>query len=193
MRKDSQMKLTQLDIQGAWLAESPIWSDDRGFFREWFKTDDIENEIDRDFCVEQANISSSSKGSLRGIHYSLAPSGQAKWITCVNGSIKDVIVDIRPNSKTFGKWLSVELSGSSGKALLISEGLGHGFLSLEENSIVVYLVSSAFSPSEEYAINPLDENIGIDWGSDSAYLKISEKDRIAPTLLEQKELGKLPT
>lgn len=187
------MKLTQLDIQGAWLAESPIWSDDRGFFREWFKTDDIENEIDRGFYVEQANISSSSKGSLRGIHYSLAPSGQAKWITCVNGSIKDVIVDIRPNSKTFGKWLSVELSGSSGKALLISEGLGHGFLSLEENSIVVYLVSSAFSPSEEYAINPLDEYIGIDWGSDSAYLKISEKDRIAPTLLEQKELGKLPT
>ena len=187
------MKLTQLYIQGAWLAEFPIWSDDRGFFREWFKTDDIENEIDRDFCVEQANISSSSKGSLRGIHYSLAPNGQAKWITCVNGSIKDVVVDIRPNSKTFGKWLSVELSGSSGKALLISEGLGHGFLSLEENSIVVYLVSSAFSPSEEYAINPFDENIGIDWGSDSTYLKISEKDRIAPTLLEQKELGKLPS
>jgi len=186
------MKLTQLDIHGAWLAESPIWSDDRGFFREWFKTDEMEIEIGRDFCVEQANISSSRKGSLRGIHYSLAPSGQAKWITCVNGSIKDVIVDIRPNSKTFGKWLSVELSGSSGKALLISEGLGHGFLSLEENSIVVYLVSSAFSPSEEYAINPLDENIGIDWGSDSAYLKISEKDKSAPTLLEQKELGMLP-
>jgi dTDP-4-dehydrorhamnose 3,5-epimerase len=153
------MKLTQLDIHGAWLAEYPIWSDDRGFFREWFKTDDIESKIGRDFCVEQANISSSNKGSLRGIHYSLAPSGQAKWITCINGSIKDVIVDIRPNSKTFGKWLSVELSGSSGKALLISEGLGHGFLSLEENSIVVYLVSSAFSPSEEYAINPIDVNI----------------------------------
>jgi dTDP-4-dehydrorhamnose 3,5-epimerase len=184
------MKLTQLDIHGAWLAESPIWSDDRGFFREWFKTDDIENKSGRDFCVEQANISSSSKGSLRGIHYSLAPRGQAK---CVNGSIKDVIVDIRPNSKTFGKWLSVELSGSSGKALLISEGLGHGFLSLEENSIVVYLASSAFSPSEEYAINPLDKNIGIDWGTDSAYLKISDKDKSAPTLLQQKELGKLPT
>jgi dTDP-4-dehydrorhamnose 3,5-epimerase len=87
----------------------------------------------------------------------------------------------------------VELSGNSGKALLISEGLGHGFLSLEENSIVVYLVSSAFSPSEEYAINPLDENIGIDWGTDSAYLKISDKDKSAPTLLQQKELGKLPT
>ena len=187
------MKLTQLDIHGAWLAEYPIWSDDRGFFREWFKTDDIKSKIGRDFCVEQANISSSSKGSLRGIHYSLAPSGQAKWITCINGSIKDVIVDIRPNSKTFGKWLSVELSGSSGKALLISEGLGHGFLSLEENSIVVYLVSSAFSLSEEYAINPLDENIGIDWGANSIYLKISEKDKSAPTLLEQQELGKLPT
>ena len=94
------MKLTPLGIEGVWLAESPIWSDDRGFFREWFKSEDIRNETGRDFGIEQANISLSSRGTLRGIHYSVAPRGQAKWITCVVGSIKDVIVDIRPDSKS---------------------------------------------------------------------------------------------
>ena len=102
------MELTPLGIEGAWLAESPVWSDDRGFFREWFKSESIKQVVGRDFKVEQANISSSTKGTLRGIHYSLATKGQAKWVTCVSGLIKDVIVDIRPNSKTFGKWIEVE-------------------------------------------------------------------------------------
>ncbi len=186
------MQLTPLEIEGSWLAESPIWNDQRGFFREWFKSNDIKNKVGREFCVEQANISSSTKGSLRGIHYSLAPSGQAKWITCISGSIKDVIVDIRPHSKTFGKWLNIELTASSGQAVLIGEGLGHGFLALEENSIVVYLINSEFSPSEEYGINPLDKNIGIDWGLDSSLMSISEKDRSAPSLLEQLQFGLLP-
>ncbi len=126
------MELTPLSIEGVWLAESPVWSDDRGFFREWFKSADVKNATGRDFGVEQANISLSSKGTVRGIHYSIVPRGQAKWITCVSGSIKDVIVDIRPDSKSFGQWIEVELRGESGKAVLISEGLGHGFIALEE-------------------------------------------------------------
>jgi dTDP-4-dehydrorhamnose 3,5-epimerase len=116
------MKLTPLGIDGAWLAESPVWSDERGFFREWFKSEDVKAATGREFGIEQANISLSSAGTLRGIHYSIAPRGQAKWITCVAGSIQDVIVDIRPNSKTFGQWIDLELKGHSGKAVLISEG-----------------------------------------------------------------------
>jgi len=99
------MKLTPLGIEGVWVAESPVWRDDRGFFREWFKAEDIKKVTGRNFSIEQANISVSSAGTLRGIHYSIAPRGQAKWITCVSGSIKDVIVDIRPDSQTFGKWI----------------------------------------------------------------------------------------
>ena len=186
------MELTPLGIEGAWLAESPVWSDDRGFFREWFKSEDLKTATGRDFGIEQANISLSSRGTLRGIHYSIAPRGQAKWITCVAGSIKDVIVDIRPESQTFGRWIEVELSGHSGQAVFISEGLGHGFIALEDNTAVAYLVSTPFSPNEEFEINPLDEKIGVNWGVELSDLMISEKDQQAPTLAERLREGKLP-
>jgi dTDP-4-dehydrorhamnose 3,5-epimerase len=187
------MKITPLEIEGVWVAESPIWSDDRGFFREWFKSEDIKNATGRDFGIEQANISLSSKGTLRGIHYSIAPRGQAKWVTCVSGAIKDVIVDIRPESATFGKWVEVELRGDSGKAVLISEGLGHGFIALEDNTAVAYLVSTPFSPGHEFEINPLDEKIAINWGMQASEFKISDKDMKAPTLAERLSEGKLPS
>jgi len=186
------MELTPLGIEGAWLAESPVWSDDRGFFREWFKAENIKEVIGRNFNVEQANISSSTKGTVRGIHYSLAAKGQAKWVTCVSGLIKDVIVDIRPNSKTYGKWIEVELSGTSGNAVLIGEGLGHGFVSLAKVSTVAYLVTSPFSPSEEFEINPLDPAIGINWGLPLSELKISDKDKNAPELYVRRQEGNLP-
>ena len=187
------MKLTPLGIDGAWLAESPVWSDDRGFFREWFKSEDVKTATGRDFGIEQANISNSSVGTLRGIHYSIAPRGQAKWITCVGGAIQDVIVDIRLNSKTFGQWIDVELKGDSGKAVLISEGLGHGFLALEDNTTVAYLVSTTFSPADEFEINPLDEKIGIKWDIDLNSLKLSDKDKNAPNLMDLISRGILPT
>lgn len=186
------MKLTPLGIEGAWLAESPVWKDDRGLLREWFKSLDIKDATGRNFEIEQANISLSSAGTLRGIHYSIAPGGQAKWITCVLGSIKDVIVDVRPDSKSFGQWIEVELSGDSGKAVFISEGLGHAFLALEDISAVAYLVSTPFSPTDEFEINPLDPEIGIEWGASPEDLKISSKDLNAPTLELLRSIGKLP-
>jgi dTDP-4-dehydrorhamnose 3,5-epimerase len=186
------MELTPLGIEGAWLAESPVWSDHRGFFREWFKSENIKQVVGRDFNVEQANISVSAKGTLRGIHYSIALRGQAKWITCVSGSIQDVIVDIRPASETFGRWVNVELKGDSGKAVFINEGLGHGFLALEDNTSVAYLVSTPFSGTDEYEINPLDKKIGIEWRIESNSLKISDKDKFAPTLASRLAEGKLP-
>jgi dTDP-4-dehydrorhamnose 3,5-epimerase len=186
------MEITPLGIEGAWLAESPVWSDDRGFFREWFKSSDIKTATGRDFRIEQANISLSSKGTLRGIHYSIAPRGQAKWITCVSGSIQDVIVDIRSDSKTFGQWIDIELKGDSGKAVLISEALGHGFLALEDYTSVAYLVSTPFSPTDEFEINPLDEKIGIKWDMEQSSLKISEKDKNAPSLIVRLNNRTLP-
>ena len=186
------MDIQELEIKGVFLAESKVFIDERGFFREWFKSADIKNATGRDFGIEQANISLSARGTLRGIHYSIAPRGQAKWITCVAGSIKDVIVDIRPESKSFGQWIEVKLTGDSGKAVFISEGLGHGFVALEDNTAVVYLVSTPFSPTEEFEINPLDEKIAINWGMDLGDLKISEKDKKAPTLAERLVEGKLP-
>jgi len=186
------MELTLLGIEGAWVATSPVWSDDRGFFREWFKSADLLAATGIDFGVQQANISSSARGVVRGIHYSLAAVGQAKWVTCVSGAIRDVIVDIRPGSPTYGKHEVVELAGASGKAVLIGEGLGHGFVSLADASTVAYLVTSPFSPTEEFEINPLDPELGIEWGLPVSELRLSPKDAAAPSLAERLGQGKLP-
>ena len=186
------MELKSLGIDGAWLAESPVWSEDRGFFREWFKFSEIAEQTGSDFSVAQANISSSERGILRGIHYSLAAGGQSKWVTCVSGSIRDVIVDIRPSSPTFRQWVAVDLSGDSGRSVFISEGLGHAFVSLEDGSTVSYLISSPFSPAEEFEINPFDSEIGIKWGLPLANLRMSKKDASAPSLADRLKQDKLP-
>ena len=186
------MKLTPLGIEGAWLAESPVWSDERGFFREWFKAEDVKAVTGFDFSIQQANISQSQRGVIRGIHYSLTPQGQAKWVTCVNGEIRDVIVDIRPNSPTFGKSVHVDLSGLDGRAILIGAWLGHGFASLADSSAISYLVSSPYSPTEEFEIDPMDPELRIDWGVNLSEVSLSEKDKNAPTLAQRLKEGKLP-
>jgi dTDP-4-dehydrorhamnose 3,5-epimerase len=130
---------------------------------------------------------------LRGIHYSLADKGQSKFVTCVRGSILDVVVDIRPNSLTYKKWLAVELTESNGQSVLIGNGLGHAFLALENKSTVSYLVTSRYSPQDEFEINPLDSDIGIQWPLQRSEIQISKKDLSAPTLLSQLQKNKLPT
>jgi dTDP-4-dehydrorhamnose 3,5-epimerase len=189
------MDLTPLSIEGAWLAESPVHKDDRGIFREWFKREEIERKTKFNFSPAQANISISNKGVIRGIHYSIAPEGQAKWITCVNGSILDVVVDIRPNSATYKRIEYVHLNGDDERSLLISHGLGHGFLSLEENSTVAYLLSSQYSPENELEVVPTDKDLNIDWHLQlvgGSGLILSTKDAQAPTLKEREQNNQLP-
>lgn len=186
------MELTPLGIKGAWLAESPVWADDRGFFREWFKPEAIFSKTGFDFSVQQANISVSKQGVVRGIHYSLAPEGQAKWVTCASGSILDVIVDIRPNSPTFKKIEYVELRSDQERSILIGSGLGHGFISLQDNSVISYLLSSSFAPEFEHAINPLDPELGINWGDNVNNFLISDRDSNSLLLLEKYKNSELP-
>lgn len=175
-------KLTPLEIEGAWLFESPSHGDERGYFREWFKSTIIVETLGRDFEVAQSNLSRSKKGVVRGIHFSTAPQGQAKWVTCANGALWDVVVDIRPNSPTFKHWTAVELRAESGKALFISEGLGHAFVALEDETVISYLLSSPYSPNDEFAVNPQDPEIAITWPQ--LPLSFSPKDAAAPTLKE---------
>ena len=186
------MQINPLKIHGVWLASSPVWSDGRGNFREWFKSPDVFALTGLDFSVAQANISESKLGVVRGIHYSLANEGQAKWITCVKGAIKDVVVDIRRSSSTYGQYVAVDLAGGDGQSILIGPGFGHGFISLEEGSIVSYLLSAPYSPGEEFEINPLDSAIGIDWGTPPNKLLMSPKDVDAPSLEQRATEGKLP-
>ena len=184
------MEIEKLGIEGVWFARSPVHSDDRGSFREWFKAEDIELKTGRKFNVAQSNISISDCDVLRGIHYSLAPAGQGKWITCVSGSIWDVVVDVRPTSPTYKKWISFTLEGGKGEALFISEGLGHGFLSLQNESIVSYLLTSPYSPTNEFEINPLDPELAITWPGSN--FRMSPKDLETPSLVSRKKAGQLP-
>jgi dTDP-4-dehydrorhamnose 3,5-epimerase len=172
--------LIPFSINGAWVFESPTHHDERGYFREWFKDSFIKQELGRDFHVAQSNLSKSKKGVVRGIHFSLAPEGQAKWITCAHGSLWDVVVDIRPKSPTFKRWEAHKLSAGDGRSIFISEGLGHAFVALEEDSVISYLLSSSYSPTHEHAINPQDAEINISWPD--LPLTFSEKDSAAPTL-----------
>jgi len=186
------MDIEPLDIKGAWLAHSEVIGDERGSFREWFKSKEIEKFTGFNFNCAQGNVSQSTRGTVRGIHYSLSSEGQAKWVTCVSGSIMDFIVDIRPNSQTFGQWIKVELNANSGRSVLIGKNLGHAFISLEEKTVVAYLLDSEYSPSDELEIDPMDPDIGIQWGVDYTKIKISEKDKSAPSLHQRRLSMQLP-
>ena len=186
------MKLTETGIKGAWLVERDIWPDNRGSFRERFKSSESKEIIGYEFGVEQANLSISDYGVVRGIHYSLAPEGQAKWVTCAHGEILDFIIDLRRNSATYKKVEAVALSGSGNSSVLIGPGLGHAFISLQQGSAVTYLLSSGYRADLEYEINPFDKTLKLEFGIPQDQLIVSEKDRTAPTLVEREISGKLP-
>ena len=174
--------LIPLSIEGAWVFESPAHTDERGYFREWFKDSYIREHLGREFQVAQSNLSKSKKGVVRGIHFSTAPQGQAKWITCAHGALWDVVIDIRPNSSTFRRWEAHELRAGDGRSIFISEGLGHAFVALEDESVISYLLSSPYAPTHEHAVNPKDSDINIAWPS--IPLTFSERDASAPSLME---------
>lgn len=157
------MSFTPMSIAGAWVYEPKIWPDERGTFHEVFKLSSIREQLGRDFVVKQVNQSRSKKGVIRGIHWTDSSEGQAKYVSCVYGALWDVVVDLRPNSETYGKWDAVFLTQENQKSLLISEGLGHAFISLEEGTVAKYLCSSEFNPNDDKTINPLSKSLDIPW------------------------------
>jgi dTDP-4-dehydrorhamnose 3,5-epimerase len=128
---------------------------------------------------------------LRGIHFADVPPGQAKYVTCVSGAVLDVIVDIRIGSTTFGQWHAVRLDDVTRKAVYISEGLGHAFLSLTDDATVVYLCSQGYNPATDRGIHPMDPAIGIRWPL-TGEPELSAKDAAAPTLAQAMAAGTLP-
>jgi len=188
------MSFTPLKIQGSWLFEPRKFDDERGSFHEVFKLSEISEAMTRGFEVKQVNHSISNAGVIRGIHWADVPPGQAKYVSCFRGSIWDVVVDIRVGSPTFGQWDAALLSAENGKSILIEEGLGHAFLSLEDNSVVSYLCSEPFNQPAEHGINPLDKVLNIPFGAnwDKSPFLVSPKDSQGPSLKEAEENGLLP-
>lgn len=192
------MQITPLSIEGAWRVEPRLFPDDRGTFLEWFKADAFEQAVGHRLDVAQSNISTSAAGTVRGIHFAAVPPSQGKYVTCVSGTVVDVVVDIRVGSPTYGQHELVLLDDVSRHALYVSEGLGHGYLALSDGAVFMYLCSTPYAPGREFAVNPLDPALAIAWpmadadGRSIAPL-LSPKDLAAPTLEQAREQGLLPT
>ena len=187
------MTLQGLTIMGSFLSTQKVFPDERGLFREWFRSEEIAT-IDPEFKVRQANYSLSKKSVIRGIHYSLAPEGQAKLVTCASGSIIDVLVDLRVGSPTYLNIEYIELAEDSGKVIYIPTGVGHGFVVISDQASVVYLTSSEYAPEFERSICPTDPELGINWQLPVGQSGImSAADINGPTLTEAKKSGDLPS
>ena len=170
------MRFEKTKIEGLFIIEPRVFEDKRGHFFESFnKKAYTENGIDTDFV--QDNQSLSQKGVLRGLHFQSPPFAQAKLIRVISGSVLDVAVDIRKNSPTYGKHLSIILSNENKKMFFIPEGFAHGFLTLEDNTIFSYKCSNFYSTESENTILWNDNLLNINWGIDAPIL--SEKDKSA--------------
>jgi dTDP-4-dehydrorhamnose 3,5-epimerase len=183
----------ELVVPGAWEITPQLHADSRGTFFEWFTDAAFTDFAGHTFELRQANCSVSAAGVLRGLHFAQVPPSQAKYVTCLHGKVLDIVVDIRVGSPTFGRWDSVMLDDRERRSIYISEGLGHAFLALEDDSTVMYLCSTSYNPGREHTINVLDPALGISWPAMDGEPILSDRDREAPTLAEVEAAGLLPT
>jgi len=186
------MQIRQLDIAGAWEITPQLHADTRGLFFEWLTDRGFTSFAGHRLDVRQANCSVSAAGVLRGLHFAQLPPSQAKYVTCLSGSVFDVVVDIRVGSPTFGKWDSVLLDERDRRSVYLSEGLAHGFIALQDNSTVMYLCSAEYNPQREHTVAATDPALAIDWPTKHK-LVLSDRDAAAPTLEELRATGLLPS
>jgi dTDP-4-dehydrorhamnose 3,5-epimerase len=170
----------EITLKGIRTFELPIFHDDRGYLVP-FPYGELENQIGVKFIQE--NVSKSKKNVVRGMHYQWdEPTG--KLVRVLAGKVMDVVVDIRNDSPTYGKYESIILSEANNKVIWIPEGFAHGFISLEDNSIMVYKNTSVYNPKSDGGINPFCQGININWGISIKDAILSPKDRAAQSLTE---------
>jgi dTDP-4-dehydrorhamnose 3,5-epimerase len=173
------MKFIATDIEEVVIIEPSVFGDSRGYFLESFNQKKFEKAIGKINFV-QDNESKSSKGVLRGLHFQKPPFAQAKLVRCIEGEVLDVVVDIRKNSSTFGKHVSVLLTGENKRQVFVPRGFAHGFVVLSETAIFAYKVDNWYSPEHEDGLMWNDTSLNIDWGIPSSEVKLSEKDKDLP-------------
>jgi dTDP-4-dehydrorhamnose 3,5-epimerase len=186
------VEIRELAVPDGYVLDLVPHGDDRGRFTEWYRADVLASATGWSLPLAQANHSVSARGVLRGVHFALVPPGQAKYVYCPAGRVLDVVVDVRVGSPTFGVSEAVLLDSGRPRAVFLAEGLGHAFLALEDRSSVTYLVSTGYSPGREFGVSPLDPELDLPWPAD-VDLRLSDKDRAAPTLAQAREQGILPT
>ena len=167
------MKINKTFIEDLLIIEPQLFKDDRGFFYESYNKNNLDKVINIVFV--QDNESKSNKGVIRGLHFQAPPFEQTKLVRCVSGNILDVAVDIRKNSKTYGKSFSVELSSENNKQLFVPKGFAHGFQVLSETAIVNYKVDEYYNPDSDSGLIWNDKDLSIDWNLDIKPI-LSDKD-----------------
>ena len=177
------MKINKTFIEDLLIIEPQLFKDERGFFYESYN----KNNLDINIVFVQDNESKSYKGVIRGLHFQAPPFEQTKLVRCVSGNILDVAVDLRTNSKTYGKSFSIELSSENNKQLFVPKGFAHGFQVLSETAIVNYKVDNFYNPKSDSGIIWNDKDLSIDWNlnikpilSDKDLKLISVKDLKSP-------------
>lgn len=170
------MKATPLAIPDVILFEPKVFGDDRGFFFESFNQKVFEDATGQSYSFVQDNHSKSARGVLRGLHYQLPPKAQGKLVRVAQGEVFDVAVDIRKKSPTFGLWVGERLSAENKRQLWVPPGFAHGFVTLNENTEVLYKTTDYYAPDLERCILWNDSKIGVDWIIEKAPL-LSDKDK----------------
>lgn len=185
------MDIRALKIEGAFEVTPRQFPDERGVFLESFRGDRLAEALGHRLDVVQTNVSLSSRGTVRGVHFADLPPSQAKYVTALSGSFVDFVIDIRVGSATFGQWDSVLLDTVDRRAVYLAEGLGHAICSLQDDSTVTYLCSATYNPAREHAINPLDPELDLVLPAGLTPV-LSAKDAAAPSLREAAAAGLLP-
>ena len=170
------MKFIKTDIPDVVIIEPNVFGDHRGYFFESFSQEQFDEKIYKTHFI-QDNESMSSKGVLRGLHFQKPPYAQAKLVRCIKGKVLDVAVDIRVNSPTYGKHVSVELSEENKKQLFVPRGFAHGFVVLSDEAIFAYKVDNKYAPDYEGGIQWDDIGLNIDWKINKDLVKLSDKDQ----------------
>lgn len=183
------MKKIETELLDCYILEPDRFGDERGYFSPYYIESNLKELGFKG--VVQANRSKSAKGVVRGLHFQENPKCQAKIVEVIRGSAIDVVVDIRRNSDTYGKYTAVKLTEDNNRQLYVPRGFAHGFISLEDDTIFQYLVDNDYAPSMEGGILWNDPDLGIDW--DKLFHEngignpiLSEKDKIHPTLKDSK-------
>lgn len=179
------MNIISTSIAGVWIIEPKIFNDPRGYFFESYNQKEFNEKIGRiDFV--QDNESFSSYGVLRGLHFQKPPFAQSKLVRVIQGKVLDVAIDIRHGSPTFGKYVSVELSGENHRQFFIPRGFAHGFCVLSETALFQYKCDNLYAPQSEGAIAWNDPDLNIDWKIPVDKVILSDKDRHHAFLKESK-------
>ena len=180
------MKFTETALAGAYVIELDRISDGRGFFARAFCQREFESQ-GLDGGIGQANLSfSETKGTLRGLHFQVAPALESKYVRCIRGSVIDVLVDMRPDSPTYLQHIKVELNDENRRALYVPAMFAHGFQTLADATEIMYMVSGFYNPEHERGVRPDDPALGIYWPLPITVQ--SEKDRQWPLISSNNEI-----